>query len=229
MQFVWSVLWGTLITACGLYAFNVMIPYMKVRIIDDTDISESSNNQKVRSKTREILVIAFCGIFATICGYYASMNALGMISMAKLLLAMAILCIAAITDLEMMLIPNKCSLALIVGRIILVAIEYIVVPETSFIRLGNSCISLILTFICLFVMNRLTKGGLGMGDVKLLTSVGFLCGIQASFVTLMFSFLFCIPVCLYLIVVKKEQMSMTLPLGPFILVGFGTAIILALL
>lgn len=233
MNLIWSIIWGIMEVGCIYLSFNYMISRMKRKDEGDADTSESSfikaDQKNLKSNTRCIAVLIFCGIFSTICGYFASCNAIGIISMVKLLLSMTVLTFAAIIDIEDMIIPNECSLVLIVGRVLLVLVEYIVVPDTAFIKLGNSVISLMLTFVCLFVMNRLTRGGLGMGDVKLLSSLGFMCGIQASFVTLMLSFLLCIPVCLYLVIFKKKQLSVMLPLGPFIWIGFGLAIILAIL
>ena len=236
MVLFWIVVWGVIAFGSSVLSLEVMIPHMKRKKRDDTDTSESSNFENVTGYTTitgsisiKAAVIITCVLYMAVCGYFASGNAIDNISMIKLLLTMAVLLVVAITDLELMLIPNICSLTLIAGRIILVIVEYVAVPETAFIRFGNSCISLILTFVCLFVTNRLTKGGLGMGDVKLLSSLGFLCGVQASFITLILSFLACIPVCLYLLIFKKKQMSLKLPLGPFIWLGYGAAIILAIL
>lgn len=74
-------------------------------------------------------------------------------------------------------------------------------------------------FLLFFLASILSKGGIGMGDVKLMTCIGLYTGIyetlNISFISIMLSVL----VGVFLILIKKANKKTELPFVPFILLG----------
>ena len=82
-------------------------------------------------------------------------------------------------------------------------------------------------FFCgglLELIRLISKGGIGMGDVKLMTACGFYLGIVPGIFVLMLSYmlagLFCLPVLL----LKKASLKTRIPMAPF----FAASMILML-
>lgn len=176
-----------------------------------------------------IFIMVLCGLWAGVCGYLAAENAASLMSLLKMSLGMLVLSCVFFTDLELLTIPNLCSLVLLGGRAVSVLLEFLILPETAVSWLLNSLIALAVSFAVLYLMNRLTRGGIGMGDVKLYSSLGFLCGVRAVVYTLLFSFLLCAVLSVILILTKKKTMKDSLPMGPFIWAGYGLAVILGVM
>lgn len=83
----------------------------------------------------------------------------------------------------------------------------------------NSIIGGIGAFLIFFIGAILSKGGIGMGDVKLMTCIGFYTSIyevlNISFISLLVSVL----IGLFLIFFKKADKKTEIPFVPFVLVG----------
>lgn len=176
-----------------------------------------------------IFILVLCSLWAGFCGYMAAENAASLMSLLKMSLGMLVLACVFFTDLELLTIPNLCSLVLLGGRAVSVLAEFLIMPETAVSWLLNSLIALAVSFAVLYLMNRITGGGIGMGDVKLYSSLGFLCGVRAVVYTLLFSFLLCAVLSVILILTKKKTMKDSLPMGPFIWAGYGLAVILGVM
>ena len=107
--------------------------------------------------------------------------------------------------------------------------ELVLDKEEALLWFVDSIIATISILIILIVVARLSHEGLGMGDVKLLSSFGFLCGIRAVCFTLFFAFVLCAIVATGLLIAKKKQLKDSLPLGPFIWLGYGVAVLLSII
>jgi prepilin signal peptidase PulO-like enzyme (type II secretory pathway) len=85
----------------------------------------------------------------------------------------------------------------------------------------------VIPFVGLLALSRLTRGGLGMGDVKLFGALGFLVGLYATISTLFLALLICVAASFVLLIAKKRGLKDKLPFAPFILAGFTAAMILS--
>lgn len=253
MSIVWSIIWGILVFFTTNFTIKYYLPRLSKRILTENSESlvdskdEEMNIQLVgdandnvvstveqieyifRNKEKKIIVIALSVIFATVCGYAAGNNAVSFVDMLKMTLTFVILSCIFITDLELLIIPNICSIILIIGRVISIVYEFIRVSDKALILLFNSVLALIICLLMLFVSSKITKGGIGYGDIKILSSVGFLCGIRAALYTLLFSFLLCAILSSLLLISKKKKLKDSLPLGPFIWIGYGVSILLSII
>lgn len=174
-----------------------------------------------------MILMLVSSVFAAVCGYYAYEIASNPINIAKMTLTIAVLAVVFVTDIELMIIPNHLPLSLILGRIITVILEYIFYRDIATQSLVNSVITLIGSVVILLLLSFLTRGGIGMGDVKLFSALGFLCGLRALIASLLFAFVVGALFSTALLLFKKKKLKDVLPLGPCMLFGFGIAVLVS--
>ncbi len=128
-----------------------------------------------------------------------------------------LLIIAAWTDLKEGYIPDSVSILI-----------FLLSFYSLFIRSGPGLLlrieGAVLCGGLLEGIRLISRGGIGMGDVKLMTACGFYLGIVPGIFVLMLSYmlagLFCLPVLL----LKKASLKTRIPMAPF----FAAAMILML-
>lgn len=166
-------------------------------------------------------VICFCAQILNWGG-----NGLDSIGFIKILITAEILMSAAVSDFFIKKIPNFLPLTFLASGVIILIFEYFFMRESFFLLLGSSLIGLVVGFIILLLMSIITKGGIGMGDVKLISTMGFLTGIAASFYTFVLASFLCLAVTIVLLITKVKKMKDELPFGPFIFIGYIFVVIL---
>ena len=219
MEIICSITWGLLVFAVMTITMKYYIP----KLNKDFGTSESV------PLTNFKLILFICVCISALCGYSAAIYAASILGMFRMTLAMGVFSCICITDLLLMIIPNLCSIILIFGAAITIICEFIVDKEQAVMWLVNGMIAAISILIVLVIVSKLSHDGLGMGDVKLFSSFGLLCGIRAVCFTLLFAFLVCAVVSTGLLIMKKKQLQDSLPLGPFIWIGYGITIILSII
>lgn len=247
MSIAWGVLWGIMALVVMVITTKYYLPKLSVRsesIVSEAPAASSPDSWKTkalqpteyayrsvifRNKYLVVVVFTACSCIASLCGYSAYHHSVSFAAMLKMTLAMCVLSCVFITDLELMIIPNICSMVLLTGRLVTVLIELVASKNEALVWLINSLIALVASLLLLLITSKVTHGGLGMGDVKLYSSLGFLCGIRAVCFTLMFAFLACALVSTWLLITKKKQLKDTIPLGPFIWLGYGVTVLLSII
>lgn len=247
MSIIWGIVWGILTLVIMSLTIKYYLPVLSKRSqMVASEVSSNSEDNgvenictiKVSGKYRSVMLnnrclmilMLFFGVaFASWCGYTAAEHSITCIGLLKMTLGFCVLSSIVITDIELMLIPNFCSLVLLSGRVIAIVFEFIFLKDMAMALLLNSIIALIISLLMLLIMARMTRGGLGMGDVKLFSSLGFLCGVRAVCFTLMFAFLLCALASTGLLLCRKKQLKDSLPLGPFIWLGYGVTVLLSIM
>ena len=133
---------------------------------------------------------------------------------------------AAVIDLFTKKIPSFLPVLFLIVGTIMLAVEFIYMRESFPVLLAGSLIGLVGGFLVLLLLSFITKGGLGMGDVKLVGAMGYLSGIAASFYSFFFATVLCLIVTLALLISKRKKLKDELPFGPFLYLGYVLAIIL---
>lgn len=182
-----------------------------------------------RKRWREISVKQWLGsaLFAVLTGICCSrMLGYGLhwVNILKLLICMELLLAAAIVDFYTKKIPNKLVLGLLALRAIIFIPEYFC-DGLDFMNVLIAC--LIGFFGCLvvfYLLSVLTKGGFGMGDVKLIAAMGAMIGISGTLYSILFGMLICMLAAVGLLILRKKGMKDQLPFGPFIYMGFLIAV-----
>ena len=77
----------------------------------------------------------------------------------------------------------------------------------------------------LMVLALIMKSGLGMGDVKLFFVLGLLYGVMDTYGIFLFSIIPMGICAIVLLALKKASKKTTIPMGPFVAVGFFLSII----
>jgi leader peptidase (prepilin peptidase) / N-methyltransferase len=124
--------------------------------------------------------------------------------------------IIVVSDIHYMIIPDK-ILIWFAGIFLL---ERIIWPLSPF---WDSLIGAITGFVLLLIVALVSKGGMGMGDVKLYAVLGFVLGFKLVLLSFFFSTLFGAVIgglALLFKIVKRKQ---PFPFGPFIAAGTLTA------
>lgn len=145
----------------------------------------------------------------------------------KRILLLAIIWPIAICDYQEMRIPNKLVLCGVVVRLLLLVFEFIVSFDSAIIVLGYEGIAVVGVFAVCMLCAFVSKGSLGMGDVKMLMMMAMFLGIEgicySLFVSLFFSFI----IACGLLIFKKKSRYDVIPFAPFVLAGTCVSIILS--
>ena len=253
MAILWSILWGLITPAVMVLTIQYYLPRLYLRAqksnseapehsgekdaeLEAANASEKKDLQKytcesilLKNKWVRLGLLVCATVFAVLCGYAAGDFGTSTLGQLKMTITFAVLACVFITDLELFLIPNMCSLVLLGSRVLLILAELIWARDSVVANLIDSAAALGLSLFVLLIMALLTRGGIGMGDVKLFSCIGFMCGFRAVCYTLIMALLACALTSTLCLLTRKKGLKDSLPLGPFILIGFGTSVLLTLI
>jgi leader peptidase (prepilin peptidase)/N-methyltransferase len=162
-----------------------------------------------------------------VCGYLTYQNTASVLDLIKM--AVAYFCIAAVAlaDLHEHKISNWFPLAMVIARVV-IFIPELFLRRDDLLRISlSSVIGAAVCFLILYVMSVVTHGGFGLGDVKLLAALAFLCGAYAVCSTMLYSLILCVLISVFLLISRKKGMKDTIPFGPFIMIGYMCTLLLA--
>jgi leader peptidase (prepilin peptidase)/N-methyltransferase len=144
-----------------------------------------------------------------------------------LMLAYMSAVMAGICDYKLKLIPNMIPLALAAARALMFIAEAIVWEAPTALIISSLTGGLLCTLLLLIAM-KLTKGGIGYGDIKLMGALGFCVGYRAVFSILMTALFACALFAVPMVALKKKKLAGEMPFAPFICVGCAVTLALAL-
>ena len=148
-------------------------------------------------------------------------------SIRYLILMYGMLVIAYI-DAKSRIIPNKILLVLLGIRAIWLILELVLYSQ-AFIELISSAMGgLIIGFILFIFAYAISKKGIGMGDVKLISVIGFYTGVSVLYSIILFSLILCILYSVVQMLRKKITAKSFVPFGPFVAMGTIIAICLGM-
>lgn len=215
-----GLIWGIANVAMILTSIKWYLP----KIIKDSE-EEIPNTTK-----KEIVVIALFSLGVTFaCGFFSGLRGDEFLSVLRMLIGLIILNVTAITDYKTMKIPNLCILIMLGGRFFVFVLEFSMYGSQAFSSMVGSLLVGVIGLVFFLLMSKITRGGIGYGDVKEFSAIGFLCGFRALIYTVLFSFLVTSIVSAVLLLSKKKSIRDAVPMGPFIWLGFAITIILGVL
>ncbi|MDF2909131.1 MAG: prepilin peptidase [Sporolactobacillus laevolacticus] len=132
-------------------------------------------------------------------------------------LLITLLMITLVTDLNKMIIPNQ----LILSFFIIFVLFRLVIPLTPW---WDSILASTLICIFLTIFASISKGGIGGGDIKLLTVVGILLGTKQLIIGLILAFLSGALICGSARILKLLKKDQLIPFVPFIAIGLISAL-----
>ena len=146
--------------------------------------------------------------------------------MGRLMVAYAVLSIAALIDAQTQIIPNALVLILIGTRLIYFVADVIKGDEDSFSNLLWTLAFSVVVFILLCLLAAISKNGIGMGDIKLISALSLLCGLRVTIFTLICALAVCVVISVIMIAQKKKTIKEEVAFGPYIMVGYILSIMM---
>jgi leader peptidase (prepilin peptidase)/N-methyltransferase len=125
-----------------------------------------------------------------------------------------------IIDWKTHLIPNRLVLALVGIGTLLIAIEMILYRTEVLRPLLMSVAGLLCCLVLFYILSRLTKDGISMGDVKLIAAMGWVLGVSTTLFAVFFAMLLCTIAAIFLLLSKKKNKSDRIAFGPFLFFGY---------
>ena len=211
-----TIIFAVLSTLIGV--LMICTTNKKLTNISSQDI-EITNSKPYHFNWVLFVVLAIIASISAFCGYRLSNSKLSWVAMIELGSCYMAVLAAAVIDLKTRTIPNYIPLSLIILRFIVLLLEFILNTDA----LGYMVSSILGCLLCAFVLviaNRLSKGGIGGGDIKLLSAVGFMCGIYVVCSTMLLALVACVLTSFILLAARKCTRKDSVPFGPFIWIGF---------
>lgn len=195
---------------------------------DSTETMEQTKQSALRPSRKRIVFLVL--MFVGLCGMSTLLKTVyennTLLHNAKMIMLLAVLFIAANTDARKRLIPNKLVLIGLVLRVVFWVIELITVPDEFLNIVKNDLYACLLVVMFFVVGVLLVKGGIGMGDIKLMLVMclfqGFYGVVSSLFCSLFVAFVYAIIVLLLRKKTKKDSVAF----APAILLGTALSIFL---
>ncbi len=198
---------------------NTGLNSQSVNRADHVEENEKSGAALFQGKWMRMIVVSLCTVLATLSGYSVS-DTLSFFDIVKVLAALLGISACMIVDLYTLLIPNRYILFMAMIRVAILPFELMLQESNVRLVIINSLIGAIGSFLLLMLLSLLSRGGIGMGDIKLLTVTGFLCGFYLVMNTMVYAVIVCALAALYLVITGKLTIKMKIPFGPFVYLGF---------
>lgn len=153
-------------------------------------------------------------------------EAVPVIGLVRLSFAYSCMVIFALTDIESFTVPNRILLSFLALRILLIPFEYFFEPDMFWAIMRDCFIGAAACFIILLFISFVSRGGIGMGDVKLMTLATLITGAYCAFNTLLFGLFACAVFSIAALLFGKKKIKDKIPFVPFIYIGLVTSVIL---
>lgn len=124
----------------------------------------------------------------------------------------SLLVIISISDIKYMLIPDK----ILLFFFSILFIERLILPLNPW---WDSLVGASVIFVILFMIAVISKGGMGGGDIKLFTVLGFVLGLKQILFTFFFANIFGALIGLIGMAIGVFERKKPIPFGPFIAIG----------
>ena len=173
------------------------------------------------------IVCAVIMVASAACGYIISTKVVSLVAVVELSMCYFAVLAAAVVDYKTKTIPNIIPIILVLGRVVIFAYELMFMDSTIGL-LTNSLVGALLCLVLLNVANKMSKGGIGGGDIKLLASIGFVCGLYVVVSSMLLALVNCIVVSGLLLALKKCSVKDYVPFGPYIYMGYFMMCLLTL-
>ena len=143
----------------------------------------------------------------------------------RLVLLGTLLTAAAYIDALSHKIPNwivLCTAAVFAGCTVL---DFVLSGTDAVPMALNSVLSAAVFFVVFFLVRLASRGGVGYGDIKMITAAALILGIYGTFSFLLVSHVLAAVAAIALLVSKKATRKDGLPFGPFFYLGYLVTIL----
>ena len=181
-------------------------------------------NPEKQTQWAAALLLAAAGGFAS--GYMLVLRA-GTYppNLLRLVLLGTLLTAAAYIDALSHKIPNwivLCTAAVFAGCTVL---DFVLSGTDAVPMALNSVLAAAVFFVVFFLVRLASRGGVGYGDIKMITAAALILGIYGTFSFLLVSHVLAAVAAIALLVSKKATRKDGLPFGPFFYLGYLVTIL----
>ncbi len=169
---------------------------------------------------KQILFVCSMSLVCTLAADLSYVSGTGILSLFRQVVVSWILFSAMIIDGKTRIIPNVLVIGAIGSGILILCLEFIFERELFSTSLIMSVVGLVCCVVLFYVLSRLTRDGMGMGDVKLISAMGFLLGFSSTLFAVLLSLIICTVVSLVLLFARKKNKDDSVPFGPFMFFGY---------
>lgn len=166
---------------------------------------------------KHILIFSFICGFINIMLYLKFKCTLDFIFYA---LIISILLVISVIDINHMIIPGKPTILFT-----LIIITYLTINREDLI-LKNHLFAFILSGLFFVLIIIISKGGMGYGDVQLISLIGLLVGLEKIYFIIVGSFILGAIISIFLLVTNIKTIKDPIAFGPFIIASFILNILL---
>ena len=171
-------------------------------------------------------LLAAAGAVGAVGGWFAALRTAAALDQLRLLLVMAALCAAAGVDLTRRRIPNLLSVLLLAGFAVCTALDFLLRRERAAGLLLAGVLGGVGLLAVLGLCRLISRGGIGMGDIKLFSALSLLLGLYGGMCTLILAQLAALVCAVVLLLARKATLKDSIPFAPFFAVGFLLCLIL---
>lgn len=179
-----------------------------------------------RAKWKQWIIIVFGSLLCAICAWLMLEANAKAIDICKYIFMSLALMSVMIIDGKTHRIPNQIVAIMFGGGVVFLIWELVMLRKEAVGKILMHIIGLIGCLLLFYIMARLTKDGMGMGDVKLIAVTGWVLGISQTLITILFALIICTIIALFLLVGKKKSKKDQIPFGPFMFFGYIVMLLL---
>mgnify|MGYP003295151084 CR=1 FL=1 len=175
---------------------------------------------------RKILFVCGTSVLCCVCAWLLLNSGTDAFVFLRQMCVLLVLLFSMIIDIETQIIPNIVILISLGIGIVLLVSECVFSREKFLDSLIMSFAGLLCCMVLFYVLSRLTKEGIGMGDVKLISVMGFMTGMSLTLMAVLLSLILCTVTSILLLLRKIKNKNDRIPFGPFMFFGYIFMLIL---
>lgn len=173
------------------------------------------------SRQKKTLVLLAAGLGGAASGWLLVQRVgLYLPNLLRMLLLGVLLAAAASVDIQTHRIPNPIVLGIAAVYAGCTALDFLLSGADALPMMLNGLISAAVFFGVFLLLRAVSRGGIGYGDIKLITAAALILGVYGTFGFLLFSHVLAAVAAVVLLVSKKATRKDGLPFGPFFYLGY---------
>jgi len=147
----------------------------------------------------------------------------------RFILSLALLNYASVIDWKTHKIPNMVSGLMLAAAVCADVVDCFSGRPSAGAWILSSLIAAFIVFIFFVFCRLVSKGGIGFGDIKLVTVLALICGFRGIIYVLVFSEISALFAAAAGLLLKKMSLRDGLPFAPFFMVGFIITVALGMI
>lgn len=210
----------------GIFSY-IILPYFELRYVEEEEAIEYKASTAMtiaaffhQNNWKKWIVVSISSLLCTTVAWILLNCEIKWEDICKYMLIAMVLLVVMIIDWELHIIPNIVVGGLFFIGFIFLIVDFFVSRENFTSTILIKVASLAFCMVLFYALARLTKDGIGMGDVKIIATMAWILGLFTTLMVVLFALLICAGVSVVLLVRKRKDKNDTVPFGPFLFLGY---------